>query len=70
MLIQKNIKKTLADLGVNEIETTGKFNPEYHEALAQLEAPEVKSGSIVQVFSKGYMFKGKVLKHAQVSVAK
>ncbi len=69
-LIQKNIKKTLTDLGVNEIEAVGQFNPEYHEALAQLESPTQKSGDIVQVFSKGYMFKGKVLKHAQVSVAK
>ena len=70
VLIQKNLKKTLADLGVNEIETTGQFNPEYHEALAQVESPDHASDHIVQVFSKGYMFKGKVLKHAQVSVAK
>lgn len=70
MLIQKNIKKTLADLGANEVDTTGEFNPEYHEALAQQESPTHKSGEIVQVFSKGYMFKGKVIKHAQVSVAK
>lgn len=69
-LIQKNLKKTLTDLGVNEIDTTGLFNPEYHEALAQIDAPTQTSGTIVQVFNKGYMFKGKILKHAQVSVAK
>lgn len=70
ILIQKNLKKTLADLGVNEIEAAGQFNPEYHEALAQVEAENHASNDIVQVFNKGYMFKGKVLKHAQVSVAK
>lgn len=69
-LIQKNLKKTLADLGINEIDTNGPFNPEYHEALAQITSPTHTSGAIVQVFNKGYMFKGKVLKHAQVSVAK
>lgn len=69
-LIQKNLKKTLADLGVNEIDASGLFNPEYHEALAQIESPTQASGTIVQVFNKGYMFKGKILKHAQVSVAK
>jgi molecular chaperone GrpE len=69
-LIQKNIKKALVDLGVNEIEATGEFNPEYHEALAHIDSPAHTSGNIAQVFSKGYMFKGKVLKHAQVGVAK
>lgn len=69
VLIQKNMKKILADLGVCEIDTIGEFNPEYHEALAQIVSPDHKSGHIVQVFNKGYMFKGKVIKHAQVSVA-
>lgn len=68
-LIQKNIKKTLIDLGVHEIDTIGEFNPEYHEALTQVASPNHQSGHIVQVFSKGYLFKGKVIKHAQVSVA-
>jgi len=69
-LIQKNVKKTLADVGINEIDTTGQFNPEYHEALTQVDSSAHTSGTIVQTLSKGYMFKGKVLKHAQVSVAK
>lgn len=69
-LIQKNIKKTLADLGVSEIDTAGQFNPEYHEAISQVDAADHKTGDIVQVYGKGYFFKGKVIKHAQVSVAK
>jgi molecular chaperone GrpE len=69
-LILKNLKKTLTDLGVEEILTMGQFNPEFHEALVQIDSPEHASGDIVQVLSKGYTFKGKVIKHARVSVAK
>lgn len=69
-LILKNLKKTLADMGVAEIAATGQFNPELHEALMHVDSTDHKSGDIVQELSKGYTFKGKVLTHARVSVAK
>lgn len=69
-LILKNLKKTLKGLGVEEIPTTGQFNPELHEALMHVESADHASGDIVQELSKGYTHKGKVLTHARVSVAK
>jgi len=69
-LIQKNWKKKLVDLNVKEIETTGEFNPEFHEALMQVTDSEKTPGQIVQTFAKGYTFKDKVVRHAKVSVAK
>lgn len=69
-LIHKNLKKILTELGVEEIQCSGVFNPELHEALTQVDAPEVDSGSIVQVYAQGYLFKGTVLRHAKVAVAK
>jgi len=70
-LILKSLKKTLQDLGVEEIQTAGRvFDPELHEALVQVDNPTHASGHIVEQFSKGFTFKGKVIKHAQVSVAK
>jgi molecular chaperone GrpE len=69
-LIQKNLKKTLTDLGVTEISCTGQFNPELQEALVQTESDQHKSGEIVSVLGKGYMFKDKVIRHAKVCVAK
>lgn len=68
-LIEKNLKKTLKELGAEEIESSGLFNPELHEALMRTPSETIPSGSIVQTFNKGYTFKGRVLKHAQVSVA-
>lgn len=69
-LSQKNWQKILQDLGVQEIETTGSFNPEVHEGLMQEEAEGFTAGAIVKTFSKGYSFKGTVIRHAKVSVAK
>lgn len=69
-VIQKNLKKTLHELGIEEIVATGDFNPELHEAIAQIDSPEHKTGQIVNVVCNGYKFKDKVIKYAQVVVAK
>lgn len=69
-LIQKKLAKAFTDLGVKEIDCSSKFNPEFHEALMHVESPEHKTGEIVTVLRKGYIFKDKVLRPARVSVAK
>lgn len=69
-LIYKNVIKTLADLGLKELPAEGEFNPHYHEALMQADSSEHQSGHIVQVLSKGYEFKGEIVRHAKVSVAR
>ena len=69
-LIHKKMFKTLADLGVQEIDCSGDFDPHFHEALMQIDSADHASGQIVQVLSKGYLYKGEVVKHAQVSVAR
>lgn len=69
-LVQKNLEKTFADLGVTEIDCSGQFDPDLHEALIEVESPDHTSGEIVEVVSKGYMFDSQVLRHAKVSVAK
>lgn len=69
-LMYKNLKKSLDQLGIKEIDCSSDFDPEFHEALMQAESDEHDSGKIVQVLNKGYSFKGKVIRHAKVSVAK
>ena len=74
-LLQKNIEKTFKDLGVVEIDCSGKFNPEFHEALIEVESPGHTAGDIVEVHGKGYVFQptehvSYVLRHAKVSVAR
>lgn len=69
-IVQKNIEKTFKDLGVETIDCSGKFDPEFHEALLQVDSKEHESGDIVDVMNKGYKLNSKVLRHAKVSVAK
>lgn len=69
-IIYKNLNKILLDLQITQVDCNIDFNPEYHEAILQEDLPDHKHGQIVKVFSKGYKFKDKVLKHAKVSVAK
>ena len=69
-MIQKNLYKRLADLGVKEIDCSGMFDPKFHEALMQVESSDHKSGEIVSVLAHGYMLNNEVIRHAKVSVAK
>ena len=69
-LMQKNLHKRLVDLGVKEIDCSGAFDPQYHEALMHVDSQDHESGAIVQVLSKGYLLGDTVLRHAKVSVAK
>ncbi len=64
--------KVLNKYGIEviEIEEGGEFNPHLHEAILQVEDAEKKAGEIVQVIQKGYVYKGRVLRPAKVSVAK
>jgi molecular chaperone GrpE len=62
--------KILDQAGVREIEAQQAFDPELHEAVAHVEAPDHESGTIVEILQKGYRFKNEILCPARVSVAK
>lgn len=68
-LVNKSIRKLLADSGVEEISAAGIFDPEKHEAILQVTDPSKESGTIVALLQKGYMHRGIVLRPARVSVA-
>ena len=68
--IEKGILDTLSKMGVEEIDTTGKFNPELHQAIDTEDNSDKESGDIVKVASKGFTYKGKVIRYSQVIVKK
>ena len=68
--IEKGILDTLRKMGVEEIDTTGKFNPELHQAIDTENSEEHESGDIIKVASKGFTYKGKVIRYSQVIVKK
>ena len=68
--IEKGILDTLAKMGVEEIDATGKFDPVYHQAVDTDNTADIESGYIVKVMFKGFTYKGKVIRYSQVVVKK
>jgi molecular chaperone GrpE len=70
-MIQKEFHKVLEDCGVKKIETVGKqFDPNVHEAVMAVEAPDKKDEEILEEVRSGYMLNDRLLRAAQVKVAK
>ena len=70
-LIFDKYMEILKNSGLEEIEVIGKeFDPELHEALLQVENPDVESDHIVDQHEKGYTLRNKVIRHSKVIVAK
>jgi len=65
-MVYMNLMSTLGKQGLEEMDSLGKqFDPYYHDALKQEDGEE---GKILEIVQKGYLFKGKVLRHAKVIV--
>ncbi|APC91238.1 MULTISPECIES: nucleotide exchange factor GrpE [Francisella] len=67
--------KMLADIlkknGLEELDPKGeKFDPNLHEAMAMIPNPEFDDNTIFDVFQKGYMLNGRVIRAAKVVVVK
>jgi molecular chaperone GrpE len=60
--------KVLKDLEIEEIVTTGEFNPELHEAISSISSDEQEKNSISTVVQKGYSYKKQVIRPAKVIV--
>ncbi len=70
-LIERKLRNALESQGVTPIEALGQqFNPWEHEAVAYEESPEHEEGQVIEVFRPGYKLEGRVIRPAQVKVAK
>jgi molecular chaperone GrpE len=68
-LVQQHFGEALRKLGMEEIDALGKpFDPNLHEAVMVVSRPDLPSGTISEVFEKGYSLGGKVVKPARVVV--
>lgn len=68
--IEKGILDTLSKMGVEQIDATGKFNPEMHQAIDTDSSSDVEEGYIVKECYKGFTYKGRVIRYSQVIVKK
>jgi molecular chaperone GrpE len=67
--VYKQLITELDAMGVKPIECVGQeFNPEYHNAVMQVESEEFESGVVAQELLKGYTYKDTVVRHSMVAV--
>ena len=68
---ERGLGQTLAKFGVKPLDPKGeKFNPDFHQAVFEVETAEVPPGSVAQVMQAGYVIGDRVLRPAMVGVAK
>ena len=68
-MIYKQLMTELEGLGVKPIEAVGKeFDPNFHNAVMQVESEEYEEGVIAQELLKGYMYRDTVVRHSMVAV--
>ena len=69
-LVLRQFSDVLTANGLEIIETVGKtFDPELHEAVSSVTDENLGPQEIKEEFRKGYKIRGKVIRHAMVSVA-
>lgn len=69
-LIYRKLVTTLENDGVVPMDAAGNmFDPNLHEAVAQLESSEHESGQIIEVIQTGYFIGERVLRPARVCIA-
>lgn len=68
-MIYKQLMSELEQLGVSPIEAVGKeFDPNFHNAVMQVESDEFESGIVAQELLKGYLYRDSVVRHSMVGV--
>ncbi len=74
-LIYSQLKDVLEKFGLSEIEISPnqKFDPNFHEAIAKKKCVQENcsgedEGLIVEILSKGYFFKGRLLRPSRVKI--
>ena len=69
-LTLRQLLKVGADNGMVQIDPAGvAFDPEWHQAISQVPAPDAAPGTVVQVFQMGYSLNDRLLRPALVVVA-
>jgi molecular chaperone GrpE len=72
VLCEKELLSVFKKYGILRLEAKegDVFNPEYHQAMCELDSPNHKAGSIIKSFQAGYMYNDRLLRPAMVSVSK
>jgi len=71
-LTLRELRRVTGNQGLFEIAPAAgdAFNPELHQAMSVVEAPDVEPGAVARLFQKGYRLNEHLLRPAMVAVAK
>ena len=70
-IIEKDLISIFKKNRIEKIDTKNKkFDPNYHQAMAEMEDEKVEPGTIVQEMLPGYMFGDRLLRPSLVAVSK
>lgn len=70
-MVHKQLRDVIAEAGMEEIDAANQsFDPAWHEAISQQESDEVPEGQVIQQVRKGYKLKERLIRPANVIVAK
>lgn len=68
-MIYKQLMTELEKMEVRPIPAVGEeFNPDFHNAVMQVESEEYETGVIAQELQKGYTYRDSVVRHSMVAV--
>lgn len=69
-IIYSKLVNLLNNFEVKEIDTLNKeFDPAFHQAVMTKKIENVKTGTVIDVLQKGYMYKDRVIRPSMVIVA-
>ncbi len=69
-LIYRKLEGVLEAENMKRIEAEGvEFDPNFHEAIGEVESDEYESGQVVEILQEGYMLGERVIRPAMVRVA-
>jgi len=70
-IVKKDIVSIFKKNGIEQIECMNKkFDPNFHQAMLEIENSVNEAGTVVQEIQKGYMMKDRLLRPSLVGVAK
>jgi len=68
-LTLRSLVNVLERSGVEVVDASDtKFDPRHHEAMRQIPAPDLEPGNVAEVYQKGYLLRGRLLRPALVAV--
>ena len=68
-MTMKGCSDAFSKLGIEEIDASGTFDPNFHNAVMHIEDENLDKNVVAEVFQKGYKKGDKVIRHTMVKVA-